>query len=187
MKIGQLSFVQLTEPAAAPVRQRRPRLEVPGPAGPDAQPLLAELPDVILVTGGTGFVGPKVVHALRAAGARRARLVRKPGRAGTLQAWGCELVEGDVTDAASLRRAVEGCDAVVHLVAIIAGSRRDFERVMTQGTRDLRRRGEGRRRAPVRADERARRRASRRRTSSRTTSAKWEMEQAVRRARASST
>ena len=45
MKIGQLSFVQLTEPAAAPVRQRRPRLEVPGPAGPDAEPLLEKLRD----------------------------------------------------------------------------------------------------------------------------------------------
>jgi uncharacterized protein YbjT (DUF2867 family) len=89
---------------------------------------------VILVTGGTGFVGPKIVHALRAAGHDVRALVRKPERGAAL---GVELVEGDVTDAASLRRAVEGCDAVVHLVAIILGKPADFERVMAQGTRDL--------------------------------------------------
>jgi dCTP deaminase len=34
MKIGQLSFVQLSEPAGAPYGHRRARLEVPGPDGP---------------------------------------------------------------------------------------------------------------------------------------------------------
>ena len=89
---------------------------------------------MILVTGGTGFVGPKIVHALRAAGKDVRALVRSPGGGAAL---GVELVQGDVTDAASLRRAVEGCDAVVHLVAIILGKPADFERVMAQGTRDL--------------------------------------------------
>src|SRR5207245_9784261 len=45
--------------------------------------------------------------------------------------------EGDVTDPASLVAASVGVDAVVHLVAIIRGSRADFERVMAQGTRDV--------------------------------------------------
>jgi uncharacterized protein YbjT (DUF2867 family) len=92
---------------------------------------------VILVTGGTGFIGPKVVHELRAQERAVRCLVREPRKAATLRAWGCELVQGDVADAASLRRAAEGCDAVVHLVAIIAGRPRDFERVMAQGTRGL--------------------------------------------------
>jgi NADH dehydrogenase len=91
---------------------------------------------VILVTGGTGFVGPKVVHALRAQEREVRCLVRKPGRAGTLKAWGCEVVQGDVTDAESMRRAAEGCEAVVHLVAIITGSPADFDRVMTGGTQN---------------------------------------------------
>jgi len=64
---------------------------------------------VILVTGGTGFVGPKVVHALRAQELDVRCLVRKPGQAGTLKAWGCEVVQGDVTDAESVRRAVKPC------------------------------------------------------------------------------
>ena len=42
-----------------------------------------------------------------------------------------------MTDAASLSRAVEGQDVVVHLVAMIAGKRQSFERIMEQGTRDL--------------------------------------------------
>jgi uncharacterized protein YbjT (DUF2867 family) len=92
---------------------------------------------MILVTGGTGFVGPKVVHALRAQDRPVRCLVRKPAKARTQQSWGCELVQGDVTDADSLARAAEGCDAVVHLVAIIAGSPADFQRVMSEGTRSL--------------------------------------------------
>src|SRR5262249_51103431 len=90
-----------------------------------------------LVTGGTGFVGPKVVHALRAAGHEVRALVRSRRRAPQLEAWGCELAEGDMTDPASLRRAAAGCEAVVPLRASIAGRPADFERVMSQGTRDL--------------------------------------------------
>jgi uncharacterized protein YbjT (DUF2867 family) len=94
---------------------------------------------VILVTGGTGFVGPKVVHALRERDLPVRCLVRKPSSASaeSLTAWGCDLVQGDVTEAASLRRAVEGCDVIVHLVAIRQGSQEKFERVMEQATRDL--------------------------------------------------
>jgi uncharacterized protein YbjT (DUF2867 family) len=92
---------------------------------------------VILVTGGTGFVGPKVVHALREQDRPVRCLVRKPSAAESLAAWGCELVQGDVTDAASLRRAVEGCEVVVHLVAIRQGPPEKFQRVMEQATREL--------------------------------------------------
>ncbi|MGI8607535.1 MAG: SDR family oxidoreductase [Gaiellaceae bacterium] len=94
---------------------------------------------MILVTGGTGFVGPKVVHALRAEDKAVRALVRDPSSssARTLSAWGCELVRGDVTDPESLRRATEGVDAIVHLIALIAGKPEEFERVMSQGTREL--------------------------------------------------
>lgn len=89
---------------------------------------------MILVTGGTGFVGTRVVNLLRAEGRRVRCLVRDPERATTLERLGCELAAGDVTDAAAVEAAAAGCDAVVHLVAIIHGSPGDFERVMVRGT-----------------------------------------------------
>ena len=91
----------------------------------------------ILVTGATGFVGTRVVHALRAALLPVRCLVRQRSQAAHLEAWGCELVTGDVTDRDALARAVDGCEAVVHLVSIIAGKPADFDRVMTVATRDL--------------------------------------------------
>src|SRR5689334_16472526 len=94
---------------------------------------------MILVTGATGFVGPRVVHALRERDLPVRCLVRDPaGRsAQTLAAWNCELAPGDMTDVASLRAAVTGCDVVVHLVAIRQGREEQFRRVMEQGTGDL--------------------------------------------------
>jgi NADH dehydrogenase len=91
----------------------------------------------VLVTGGTGFIGPHVVHALRARELPVRVLVRDRRDGARANALGAELVEGDVTDPASLRAAATGVDAVVHLVSIIKGSPADFERVMSQGTRDL--------------------------------------------------
>jgi NADH dehydrogenase len=91
----------------------------------------------VLVTGATGFIGPHVVHALRAREMTVRALVRDKTRASRLNAWGVELVEGDVTEPNSLRAACAGVDAVIHQVAIIKGARADFERVMTQGTRSV--------------------------------------------------
>ena len=91
----------------------------------------------VLVTGGTGFVGPHVVHALRASETPVRALVRDPAHAGRLTSWGVDLAAGDVTDPASLQAACEGVDAVIHLVAIIKGRPADFARVMAQGTRNV--------------------------------------------------
>lgn len=93
----------------------------------------------VLVAGATGFVGGHVVHAIRAQGDDVRVLARRPGSkaARKLESWGCEIAQGDMTDAESLRRAAEGCNAVVHLVALLLGSPEDFRRVMEQGTRDL--------------------------------------------------
>ena len=91
----------------------------------------------VLVTGGTGFIGPHVVHTLRATDTPVRALVRDAANAGRLTSWGVELATGDVTAPASLRAACEGVDAVIHLVAIIKGRPADFERVMSQGTRNV--------------------------------------------------
>jgi uncharacterized protein YbjT (DUF2867 family) len=93
---------------------------------------------MILVAGGTGFVGTKVVHALRGEEQSVRVLARRPEKHGQISAWGCELVTGDVRDPDSLRRAVAGCETVVHLVALPPFSDpKAIDRVMTQGTRDL--------------------------------------------------
>jgi uncharacterized protein YbjT (DUF2867 family) len=94
---------------------------------------------MILVTGGTGFVGSYVVHALRTAENPIRALVRNPGEASArkLAAWGCELARGDMTDADSVSTAVRGCETVVHLVAIRTGRPEQFERLMIGGTRAL--------------------------------------------------
>jgi NADH dehydrogenase len=91
----------------------------------------------VLVTGGTGFIGPHVVHALRARETPVRALVRNPPRGTRLTAWGAELATGDVTEPASLRAACAGVDTVVHLVAIIRGRPAAFERVMAEGTRNV--------------------------------------------------
>jgi uncharacterized protein YbjT (DUF2867 family) len=94
---------------------------------------------LILVTGGTGFVGPAVIHELRSDGHDVRALVRdaRSKQARTLESWGCTLAQGDMTDTPSLERAVQGGNTVVHLVAIPSGSEEKFERIMIQGTREL--------------------------------------------------
>jgi NADH dehydrogenase len=91
----------------------------------------------VFVTGGTGFIGPRIVHALRAQDRDVRALVRNPARGAQLAGWGAELVAGDVTDPVSLREGVRGCTHVVHLVAIIQGRPQDFDRVMTQGFQNV--------------------------------------------------
>ncbi|TML15958.1 MAG: NAD-dependent epimerase/dehydratase family protein [Actinobacteria bacterium] len=92
---------------------------------------------MILVTGGTGFVGGHVVHELRRRDLPVRCLVRDARKASRLSGWGCDLAEGDVTDAASLARAVAGTETVIHLVAIRQGKEEQFRRIMVDGTRDL--------------------------------------------------
>jgi NADH dehydrogenase len=89
------------------------------------------------VTGGTGFVGPKIVHALRAQDRDVRALVRSPARGSQLASWGAELAPGDVTDPTSVRAAMTGCTHVVHLIAIIQGRPQDFHRVMAEGFRNV--------------------------------------------------
>jgi len=91
----------------------------------------------VLVTGATGFVGSTIAHELRARDLPVRALVRNPDRASRLEAWGVELAAGDVTDAASLAAAADGCTHVVHLVAIIRGSQEAYEQVMVEGTRNV--------------------------------------------------
>jgi nucleoside-diphosphate-sugar epimerase len=72
----------------------------------------------VFVTGGTGFIGGHVVQKLRERGEDIVALVRDPARAEDLSAIGCRLAQGDLSDEAAIRRAMHGCDAVIHAAAI---------------------------------------------------------------------
>src|SRR5438067_1532243 len=71
----------------------------------------------VLVTGGTGFIGANIVRELVAAGAGVRVLARPDGDRRALDGLKVEIAEGDLTDAASLRRAVSGVPAVYHAAA----------------------------------------------------------------------
>lgn len=92
----------------------------------------------ILITGATGFVGSHLVEAVARNGLRARALVRETSAVGPLKQYGVERVIGDITDPASLRRAVADVDTVLHLAASTRALRpADFHRVNAEGTRRL--------------------------------------------------
>ena len=93
---------------------------------------------LVTVFGGSGFVGRHAVRALAADGWRVRAAVRRPDLAGHLQPMGAvgqiHAVQANVRYPDSVRRAVEGADAVVNLVGILAKSgRQTFEAVHVDG------------------------------------------------------
>jgi len=88
----------------------------------------------VLVTGGTGFVGRRLVPRLVSEGFS----VRVLSRGAEPRTPHVEAIAGDVTELDSLRRAMQGVDAVVHLVAIIVErGDRTFSRVNHLGTENV--------------------------------------------------
>jgi len=88
----------------------------------------------VLLTGVTGLVGSRLLPRLVDAGHECRALVR-----GDVElAPGVTPVRGDLGDPASLRRAVEGADAVVHLAALFrTGDEDAIWRANLEGTRNL--------------------------------------------------
>ena len=72
----------------------------------------------VFVTGGTGFIGEHVVRQLRSRGDDVVALVRAPEKAQPLSDLGAELIQGDLSDRASLAAAMTGCDAAIHGAAV---------------------------------------------------------------------
>ncbi len=94
----------------------------------------------IFVTGATGFVGHHVACALAANGADLRLLVRKTSNLANLEGIRGETWLGDLAEPESLRPALEGCDAVVHVAADYRLWIRDpkaMYRANVDGTRDL--------------------------------------------------
>lgn len=90
----------------------------------------------VFVTGGTGFVGSAIRRAL--AGRPLRLLVRSGSDASGLADEMTEVVEGDVTRPDTLNGTLDGCEAVIHLVAIISEEGgATFDGVIHQGTRHV--------------------------------------------------
>jgi dihydroflavonol-4-reductase len=70
------------------------------------------------VTGGTGFIGGRLVERLHARGDEVVALVRTPSKANALRELGCQLVEGDLTSVEAIRSGISGCDSVFHVAAV---------------------------------------------------------------------
>jgi nucleoside-diphosphate-sugar epimerase len=69
------------------------------------------------ITGATGFIGGRVAQRLRDRGDGVVALVRNPAKATRLEAAGCELVIGDLSDRDAIARGATNCDAVFHVAA----------------------------------------------------------------------
>jgi nucleoside-diphosphate-sugar epimerase len=79
---------------------------------------------LVVVTGGSGYLGSHAIAALAAAGHRIRVLARSPERVTValepLGIAGVETVTGDVTDPAAVERALEGADAVLHAASVFS-------------------------------------------------------------------
>lgn len=94
---------------------------------------------MILITGGTGFVGRNLIRELQKDSWEMRCLVRDPDRASGLKRYGCQLVRGDVTDMSSVLNAVSAeIKAVIHLVGILVETKGvTFKRIHVEGTRNV--------------------------------------------------
>lgn len=74
-------------------------------------------PTGIFVTGGTGFIGTKLINALVQKGHTVRALSRSTSNRKGLEHERIAFVQGDLMDKESLRRGMEGCSQVYHLAA----------------------------------------------------------------------
>jgi uncharacterized protein YbjT (DUF2867 family) len=93
---------------------------------------------MILVIGGTGFVGSHLVRRMRGNGLPVRVVARNPDKAHALADQGVDVVPGEISDKASLEKAAAGAERVIHLVGIIQEAPGvTFENVHVEGTRNL--------------------------------------------------
>jgi nucleoside-diphosphate-sugar epimerase len=94
---------------------------------------------LILVTGGTGYVGSHAIAALVAAGHRVRVLARAPERVqealGPLGVDRVEVASGDVTDSGAVEGAMTGCDAVLHAASVFSLDSRRAEEMRAVNVR----------------------------------------------------
>lgn len=92
---------------------------------------------MVLVTGGTGFLGSCLLPKLTKAGHKVRCLVRSQANAEVLRSTGVEVALGDVTIRESLKKPIDGVDIVIHLVAVIREEKGTFFEINVNGTRNM--------------------------------------------------
>ena len=92
-----------------------------------------------VVTGGTGFIGGRLVDHLLSNGYKAKCLARKTSNTSSLVSLGADIVTGDLGDLESLGRLPEGGDVLFHLAALVTdwGPRDEFFRYNVDATRTL--------------------------------------------------
>src|SRR5207302_7198382 len=90
----------------------------------------------VFVTGGSGFIGGRLIERLRADGHTVRALARSDAAAARIGERGGEPVAGELGDLASMRAGAEGCELAFHAAAMLGdwGPREDFERGNVGGT-----------------------------------------------------
>lgn len=92
----------------------------------------------VLVTGGTGFIGGRLVERLVLECNANVRvLVRNFSRASRIARFPVEMVLGDMTEPSDLKKAVSECDIVFHCAWEVQDSESMERRVNLQGTKNL--------------------------------------------------
>jgi len=88
------------------------------------------------LTGGSGFIGGRLIERLVADGHSVRALARSERAAETVRRRGAEPVPGDLADRDAMRRGAEGCELAFHAAATLGdwGRREDFERGNVEGT-----------------------------------------------------
>jgi dihydroflavonol-4-reductase len=94
---------------------------------------------LVVVTGGTGYLGSHTIAALAAAGHRIRVVARSPDRVPAalepLGVGGVQTVAGEVTDPLAVERALEGADAVVHAASVFSMDARRAHEMRTVNVR----------------------------------------------------
>lgn len=94
---------------------------------------------MILVTGGTGFIGQRLVRNLVRKGRKVRVLARDREKAGKVLPRKAEVVEGDISKPGTLGPALRGVKEVVHLAGMVSYSRprKELLRINLEGTLNL--------------------------------------------------
>jgi nucleoside-diphosphate-sugar epimerase len=91
------------------------------------------------VTGGSGFIGGRLIERLRADGHTVRALSRSEQAAERIRGRGGEPVPGDLSDVAAMTAGAQGCDLAFHAAATLGdwGRRDEFERGNVLGTENV--------------------------------------------------